>query len=115
MKAEEFPIHCVKRFPYSQIPFESVEFNGKMYFRTGTNLKQCIMVTEGDSSTTKIVYDNLVMNNFDLIYFQVFEDKLYFSNFQNKKPCFITIDKNEKIDSIMLKAYLLTQQFSIIN
>jgi ELWxxDGT repeat protein len=101
LKAEEFPIHCVKRFPPSQTPFESVEFNGKMYFRTGTNLKQCIMVTEGDSLTTKIVYDSLV--NIDLIYFQVFEDKLYFSCLRNRKPCFITIDKNEKIDSIMLQ------------
>ena len=101
LKAEDFPIHCVKRFPNSQIPFESVEFNGKMYFRTGTNLRQCIMVTEGDSLTTKIVYDNLM--NLDLVYFQVFEDKLYFSCLRNKKPCFITIDKNEKVDSIMLQ------------
>jgi ELWxxDGT repeat protein len=101
--ADDFPIHCVKRFAYSQIPFESVVFNGKMYFRSGSNLKQCVMVTEGDSTTTKIVYDNLVVSTLDLIYFQVFEDKLYFSCLQNKKPCFITIDKNEKIDSIMLQ------------
>jgi ELWxxDGT repeat protein len=102
--ANDNAIHCVKRLPTNKnYPFETVNFNGKMYFRTYYNNKQCVMVTEGDSASTKIVYDKLMISDLDLIYFQVFQDKLYFSSLQNRSPCFITIDKAENVDSIMLQ------------